>query len=170
MSDESPVKHVITCTPHFQRIRQMMGGFGQDTPDRPEIPDAKTRELRCRLILEEALEFVEAAGFTTYMAAGGGIYHPISFKDLSFESTSKPDLELMVDGLADISVVTIGSFVALGVADEAVLLEVDKNNLLKIATGHKDPETGKFIKAPDHPLPDIQGVLDTQKQGSLTTG
>lgn len=148
---------------HYQRIAKMMQGFDQDTPDSPTVADEKTRILRVRLIMEEALEFAAASG--VFVQIDG---ETLDFDELEFVGTATPNLVEMADGLADLSVVTIGSLVAFGIADEPLLKEVDENNLLKIATGHKDPATGKFIKAPDHPLPNIAGVLDFQRSAALS--
>jgi len=49
-------------TAHYNRIKAFMQKVGQDTPEIATIPDEKTRILRAKLILEEALETVEALG------------------------------------------------------------------------------------------------------------
>lgn len=144
---------------HYLRIAEMMEGFGQATPQVPTIPDPKTRELRVRLIVEEALEYAAASGVEVRLRGSLDADATLSFAELEFKATGEPDLLEMADGLADLSVVTIGSLVACGIADKPLLEEVDANNLLKVATGHKDPVTGKFIKSPHHPPPGIREVL-----------
>ena len=49
-------------TAHYNRIKAFMQKVGQETPEIATIPDEKTRILRAKLILEEALETVEALG------------------------------------------------------------------------------------------------------------
>lgn len=158
---------------HEQRVREMMNGFGQFGPDKPTVPDEKTRRLRCKLILEEALEFIKAAGFDVVIAnpcrsatlpVTDYSHEPSDqIGSYTFQSTgSAPDLVEMADGIADISVVTVGTAIACGIAIEPLLQLVDENNLLKIATGRKCPETGKFLKAPNHPKPDIAGEIARQ--------
>lgn len=144
---------------HYLRIAEMMEGFGQATPPAPTVPDPKTRELRVRLIIEEALEYAAASGVAVRLKGSLDSDAPLSFDELTFQATDEPDLIEMADGLADLSVVTIGSLVACGIADKPLLEEVDTNNLLKIATGSTDPVTGKFIKSPHHPPPGIREVL-----------
>lgn len=142
---------------HEERVRTMMQGFKQATPPAIGIPDQATRILRVRLLLEEVLEFAEASGV--------GVTHPaprrdgtLLFEDLAFEPRGEPDLPLMADGLADISVVNTGAFIACGIPMEPILRCVDENNLLKIRNGRTD-EFGKFQKPKDHPAPDVAGCL-----------
>ena len=47
-------------TAHYDRVKAFMQKVGQDTPEGAAVPDEKTRILRAKLILEEALETVEA--------------------------------------------------------------------------------------------------------------
>lgn len=147
-------------TPHAARIRAFMLKADQDTPDAPTIPDEDIRILRAKLILEEALETVRALGVTVRQADDG----PVSAKDaiLRFSAEGEVDLEGVVDGCADISVVTIGTLIAFGVDDEPILEEVDRANLRKFAPGSYRREDGKWIKPPGWTPPDILGVLERQ--------
>lgn len=104
---------------------------GQALPDRPTVPDERTRELRAKLILEEALETISALGFI--VEVGG---YNLSDKRVreGIEPISpdrEPDLEGIADGCADIIVVTTGTLSACGISDDAVQREVDCNNLAK---------------------------------------
>lgn len=135
-----------------------MRGYGQAVPTAPTEPSPKDRELRARLIIEEALETCEKGLGVTICQEGTYL----NFDAMSFKAEKPFDMIETVDGCADVSVVTIGTLAACGVADRPVLEEVDNNNLLKIATGSRDPVTGKFIKAKDHPAPDIRGVIKRQ--------
>ena len=124
---------------------------GQDAPATVTIPDEKTRQLRASLILEEALETVQALGFE--VVANGT---RIGDDDFELRASGTPDLEGIVDGCADISVVTIGTLVAFGVEDEPVLEEVDRANLRKFGPGSYVREDGKWMKPPDWRPPDIR--------------
>jgi len=146
-------------TNHQIRVEHMMYGFGQEVPQVPTVPDAHTRTLRARLILEECLETIEALGVT--VRAEGT---KVEFDGLEFAATHDPDLTEIADGCVDISVVTIGTMSACGLKNRPLLELVDENNLLKIATASKDPVTGKFIKAPGHPTPDVAGEIERQRQ------
>lgn len=148
-------------TPHFLRIREFMQNAGQDTPSTVTIPDDETRILRAKLILEEALETVTALGVTATVApeSNGKLERNTS---LAFSITGEPDLEEIVDGCADISVVTIGTLIAFGVDDEPILEEVDKANLRKFAEGSYRREDGKWMKPPGWTKPDILGRIESQ--------
>ena len=148
-------------TPHYTRIAEFMTMAGQATPATPTIPDEETRLLRAKLILEEALETVRALGVDVTLRTDDGDVGSISSEahDHIFSIDGDVDLEGVVDGCADISVVTIGTLVAFGVDDEPVLEEVDRANLRKFGPGSYARDDGKWIKPPDWTPPDIQGVL-----------
>ena len=148
-------------SPHYLRVREFMRRVGQDTPPSPVTPDAPTRMLRAKLILEEALETVAALGVEVTVSAGeANVPLGAGSSSLSFETTAEADLEGVVDGCADISVVTIGTLIAFGVDDEPVLEEVDAANLRKFGPGSRMRDDGKWIKPPDWTPPDILGVVD----------
>lgn len=162
-------------TPHERRVKEMMMAFGQATPDRPTIPDLKTRLLRVRLLLEEVFEFAEASAVSVTFTAKatpetraaieqGKADYNVEFEGMSFADNPnrKPDLVAMLDGLSDISVVNVGAFVACGVRMSPCLEAVDANNLAKVARGREDPDTGKFIKPPDHQPPNLELTLALQ--------
>jgi predicted HAD superfamily Cof-like phosphohydrolase len=68
----------------------------------------------------------------------------------------------IVDGCADVIVVTTGTLSACGVADSAVQNEVDQANLRKFGPGSYKREDGKWMKPPDFRPPDIEAVLAAQ--------
>lgn len=162
---------------HYQRVRAMMQGFGQQTPARPVVPDMSELRRVCTLVFEEALELVAACGFDVRLPpsaalAGASVGDLFAAGQLCVCRVAPPDMLAIVDALCDTSVVTMGGFVALGIPDEPFLACVDQNNLLKIATGHLDPVSGKFIKPANHPAPDLAGVLshltwEIQPQGGV---
>ncbi len=146
---------------HQQRIEKFMKGAGQFLPFVPTKPDQETLLLRARLITEEWLETMQAMGFklsfktnpTNSLAA---------VDDISFAYWDKQfDMVGVVDGIADLSVVSVGTLSAMGVADAAVLEIVDKNNISKLNGGYRGAH-GKFIKPPNHKAPDIANVLKEQ--------
>jgi len=153
-----PPPHPRDKSGHQQRIEKFMTGCGQDVPMVPQLPDEKTRLLRARLILEEALETVEALGFRLYTKAGRSY---LSFGDFQLSPEVDPNLVEIADGCADISVVTYGTLSACGIADESLILEVDKNNLEKLEKGTVD-EHGKLTKPPGHQPPDLEKILREQ--------
>ena len=163
---------IVPMTDHERRVMQLMQSFDQATPLLPRMPDEHTRKLRAALILEEALEFAQAAGlYVSVKTVDGAVTlstNRANNIDVAKEGdffldagAAEPSLPLMIDACSDISVVMTGTFVACGVPVTPCLELVDSNNLLKIATGKLDPVSGKFIKAPNHPVPNYQHLLDS---------
>ncbi len=136
---------------HQRRVERFMQLAGQELPDRPFLPDLETRKLRANLILEEATETIKALGFSLGFDYGDNIV---------LVDDCKPDLEQIIDGCSDLSVVTIGTLSACGIPDEAVLKITDENNLAKFGAGGYRREDGKWIKPPDHKPPDYSEVLN----------
>jgi predicted HAD superfamily Cof-like phosphohydrolase len=138
---------------------------GQETPSSPIVPDEETRLLRAKLILEEAIETIRALGLGVRLreSDGGEGVVTVDPGALSFYIDGDVDLEGVVDGCADISVVTIGTLIAFGVDDEPILEEVDQANLRKFGPGSYAREDGKWMKPPDWRPPDILGVLERQE-------
>ncbi len=139
-------------TQHQKRIEEMMMKMGQEVPTSPMVPDEATRLLRAKLIMEEALETVEALGVVVTDGDGYSIF-------MEFDIGGEPDLVAIADGCADISVVTIGTLSACGIQDAPILLEVDRNNMTKFGPGSYRRDDGKWMKPPDFEGPDISGRL-----------
>jgi predicted HAD superfamily Cof-like phosphohydrolase len=157
-------------TDHACRVAEFMLKAGQQLPSTPSVRDGKIRELRVRLLLEEVLEFAEASGVGIKLREDHDATPSLHFEDFIFETCDEVNLIKAADGLADISVVTVGAMLAYGIADVPLLEEVDRNNLAKIARGHKCPKTGKWLKPPDHQPPRIADVLRAQGWCSTTEG
>jgi len=145
-------------TTHYQRVRQFMEKVGQDIPDRVTEPDAATRLLRAKLILEEALETVAALGVDAVHEG-----QAIRQDDIEWQVHDEVDLEGVVDGCADISVVTMGTLIAFGVDDEPVLEEVDEANLRKFGPGSYARADGKWMKPKDWTPPDVLGAIGYER-------
>ncbi len=151
---------------HQDNIEDFMDKAGQDLPENTEVPDRETRELRARLILEEAIETIGALGFDLHYESHGNIYKDHFVAPLCLTIIHKgglPDeeisLEEIADGCADLSVVTIGTLSACGIADESLLDLIDENNLSKFDGKETIREDGKLIKSPNWKAPDIEGLL-----------
>ena len=110
---------------HQKRVDDFMVKARQFLPTIPTIPNATIRELRARLILEEALEAVKALGFVTRAETFE------TQTTIELEPLLEPDLVEIADGCWDISVVTTGTLSACGISDEKGQLLVDENNLAK---------------------------------------
>lgn len=154
-------------TEHQQRVEKFMRLAGQEIPDKPTIPSEEVRLLRARLILEEALETITLGlGFRVRAKGDPDCLLDLIRRDLmAFDSRPEiapPDLEQIADGCADLSVVSIGTLSACGIADDPILLEVDESNLRKFGPGGRLREDGKWIKPDDWEPPKIAERLREQ--------
>jgi predicted HAD superfamily Cof-like phosphohydrolase len=132
-------------------VNDFMRQARQELPDAPTIPSPEVRRLRAKLILEEALETIEALGF----------WARVEGQDWSLEDRYEPNLPLIVDGCCDLKVVTTGTLSACGIPDQPFQDMVDENNLAKFGPGHTIRSDGKLIKPPGHKPPDIQGMIES---------
>lgn len=144
-------------TAHQQRVESFMFLAGQEVPVAPEIPDAKVRELRCRLILEEALETIKALGFVAIKERDC-----LEIEDITFLDNGEACLEEIADGCADLSVVAIGTLSACGIRDASLLQLVDESNLAKFCGDAHKREDGKWVKPSDWTKPPIAELLELQ--------
>ena len=133
------------------RTEDGLEGFGQVVPAQPMMPSEEVRDLRARLIMEEALELCEALGCMI----------EVQGKAVFIRTFPEVNMVGIADGCADLSVVTIGTMSACGIADVSLLKAVDENNLEKLGD---DPNIidGKLIKPKGHTPPDIMAVLEDQ--------
>ena len=180
----------MLTTEHYERVKKFMQKAGQDTPEGVTIPDEATRRLRAKLILEEALETIEALGFETRDTAG----KLVSYGEASLHDVFPPNLVEIADGCADLKVVTTGTLIAFGIKDGELQEAVDRANLQKfeppkcpecgdimyqsnpnlgwmcpygehilpLEAGPYRRDDGKWIKPPDWQPPDIESIIKAQ--------
>jgi predicted HAD superfamily Cof-like phosphohydrolase len=141
-----------------QDIAELMKLYDQEVREFPSIPDKAILLLRARLIFEEAMEFVEAAGCSVpLLDKGTGPYVVI-------DETATPNLVEMADAIGDTLVVTYGAANALGVQVKPVWDEIQRSNLSKVwsdGTIHKRDD-GKVIKPATYSPAALDGVLVQQ--------
>lgn len=131
-------------TPHWDRVRKFMADADQELHDTPTLPSQETCLLRARLILEEALETIHALGACVQLRTRSDGWLDVDERNEEVRvepSIIAPDLEAIADGCADLSVVNVGTLIACGIKDDALLREVDLNNLAKFK--HICPKCGK---------------------------
>src|SRR5678815_590843 len=149
--------------PGQKRVLEFHGAFAHPAPDKfTPIRDPKLLELRCRLLLEEVLEFCAAAGY--YVT----INHPddnyatcIDDIDLVKMDGIDPNDVEMADALGDIKFVADGAAVCMGLDMEPVEVEIWRSNMSKLGADGKPivREDGKILKGPNYFPPNIEGVL-----------
>lgn len=159
-----------------------MLGVGQQVPDKPKIPDAKTRRLRVSLIIEEALELAFATGVAVAIPREWepGVQQHASIADRndvkipeegSLVVTGEPDyrrdcLQGAADAYADLLYVVYGAAIAYGLDMEPIFAEVQRSNMTKLFDGYKHPETGKWIKGPKYSPANLKPIVDAQIDGT----
>jgi predicted HAD superfamily Cof-like phosphohydrolase len=147
---------------HQQQVEAFMLRAGQKVPVVPSTPSPEDRVLRARLILEEALETIEALGVDVTLRMDAPDPSIIDHEDeLEYHALSDRHFNMVevIDGCCDIRVVTTGTLSALGIPDEPFQQLVDRNNLYKFGPGSYTNEHGKLVKPANHPAPNIAGLL-----------
>ncbi len=141
---------------HQLEVESFMLRARQDVPVIPAVPSSDIRLLRATLILEEALETIEALGFRPAESVA------------SFVPLSQPiDIIEVIDGCCDVAVVTTGTLSAFGIPDLPFQCEVNRNNLAKFKPGHVWREDGKLVKPPGHRKPNLEFILNRVLEANL---
>lgn len=166
---------------HQEQVREFHKKFSVLVNTSPTIPSEDILKLRCKLILEETLEFCNAAGFDIEVFT-------------NWEVVNKPDLVEMADAIADIQVINDGTAISLGIDIEPISDEVHRSNMSKLWTLEEierlrtkkisdwpygdnwtssgnmvegfcvKRDDGKVIKSPSYSPADVAGEL--KKQGA----
>lgn len=133
--------------------RDMVKAFhkkmGQPVADRPTIPSEEQRRLRAQLVLEEALELVDALGFDVAAASIGGR------RVVSLPPNSRESLERIAQENADLRYVCHGNDVVTGVPPD-VFAEVHRANMEKVPGA---TPTEKIRKPKGWRPPDVRMAL-----------
>lgn len=117
-------------SPDLAAVAEFMTAFGQTVRSTPttQIADAE-RLLRVRLVIEEALEFAEAMGCSLHNGHGPVVR---SNTVVSVGARRRVDLVEAADALADLTVVTKGSALTLGIPLDEVFAAVHATNMAKM--------------------------------------
>jgi predicted HAD superfamily Cof-like phosphohydrolase len=153
---------------HINNVREFCGKAGQPVPDSLSLPDESTRLLRAKLIVEETLEMCEAFGVTISPRSmiGEAIQ---SISDLDFTVNGDPDPVAIMDAAVDILWVGVtGPAVCLGLSNclEDCVEEVDRSNLSKFIDGHRDPQSGKWIKGPSYSPANLEKIIYKDREAN----
>lgn len=135
--------------------------FGSTIGETPELRD---RELRAKLILEEAVETCAALGFSVW----ANIEEPgdpgvSPHKQLAYfhKAYDKPDFVEVIDGLADVIYVVLGAAVTFGINLEPFFEEVHRSNMAKEQGGVRGD--GKILKPAGWQPPALEEILEVQR-------
>ncbi len=144
---------VLSVSEHYAKVVDFMNKAGQEVPTSVKEPSKEIRILRAKLILEEALETINALGCS--VDVGVPCDDLCNEKPRIFADIDKTfNLAEVIDGCCDIKVVTTGTLIACGVPDEYAQDLVDESNLRKFGPGGYRRDDGKWIKSKDWKAPD----------------
>ena len=145
-----------TCVVEFHEA------FGAPVAWAPTVPPEDRRILRCKLLLEEALEFCAASGISVVT---GSSYYAVESEHLTFEADGTPDLVAAADGLADVAIVTDGASLEWGIPLEKCKREAHRSNMSKLGEDGRPilRADGKILKGPNFTLPQLAEILDLYK-------
>ena len=144
----------------FDEVRAFMKRFGQETPETPGVPSDEVIRNRCRWLLEETLELLEACFGPE---AHGNIESAASeLAGLIRWSPVRVDLVAYADANADIRYVAYGNDVAAGIDGRETDAEVARSNRSK---SPPDAPGMKVAKGPNYEPPAIAAILREQGWG-----
>jgi len=130
------------------QVKEFMLAAGQECPVNPTGPSGNTRILRAKLILEEALEYCEAAGIDVFVNRSG---EPANFclSDLDFYDTGKCNIDLVgvADAAADLLIVVQGMALSFGFDTDPIVDAVHENNITKFIDGYKAVDLKPIVKS-----------------------
>lgn len=139
-------------------VREFKVAVGQPVLETPEVPPADRLRLYVGLVVEEALEIVEAV-----FSIPGDDLRWIKRRLTEIIRTAPVfcNLAETADGIVDTKYVLEGLAHECGIDTGPVLAVVHAANMQKIA-GPVDPETGKKLKPPGWTPPDVHAELVRQ--------
>lgn len=135
-------------------INQFMRTAEQHIPSYPTIVPIDIRVLRAKLILEEALEQVEALGVCLHYDQGEKGLMVLESDRLDYGLAGEIDLTKFADGCADQIYVSLGALSALGINFEPIWVLVQAANMAKFGPGSYKRPDGKQMKPPGWAAPD----------------
>jgi predicted HAD superfamily Cof-like phosphohydrolase len=148
-----------------QMVREFHIAMEQPNPDR-RTPLFERRKLRASLLLEEVFELIHAAGLRVRILGASQGKVCIGTDDLLIEADRRlggvavpmPNEAEMIDALCDVSYVTFGAAVEMGVDLDPFFDAVHAANMKKLEGPVR--ADGKRLKPADWKPPPIQEMLD----------
>jgi len=120
----------------FDSVKEFHSSFGVTNQTSPSFPNATTRELRQRLLLEEYNEYCEAE--------------------------QQNDLVEVADALADMIYIICGTADIYGIPLDEIFAEVHRSNMSKLDKNGLPiyREDGKILKGPNYFRPNITQFIE----------
>lgn len=137
---------------HINAVKTFCAKAGQPIPNTLTEPSDESKILRAKLLMEECFEMMDALG----------VECNVDYRQIVYKVVRKSDPVAVLDASVDIMWVGVtGPAVLIGAADKLTecIEEVDRSNLSKFIDGHKDPESGKWIKGPSYSPANIKDIV-----------
>lgn len=144
------------------QVREFAEKFGIGIAEEPTLPSLKERILRCTLVMEEALELVEASGLMFIQCDDGNWA-------LYAKPDAMPDIVAVADATGDLAYVVEGVNLKWGIDSEVVGAEVHRSNMSKVwpdGTVHRRAD-GKVMKPETYSPPNLEPIVFKSLQGEL---
>jgi len=130
--------------------------------NKPGEPIKSIKELRAKLIFEECMETIQALGVSVYVDKESRL-NDVAMAGFDFVADRDFNIVEVADGLADIEVIALGTYLSCGIDDVEIFNEVHRTNMLKFPEGYNGLRSdGKWVKPLDWKEPDIKSVLENQ--------
>jgi len=121
-----------------EQVSEFHKAFGVPVNTTPTIPSFERLTLRCKLILEEAIEFCNACGVDVRILDNHDATQRsnLCMSTITFGkyAISQPDMKEIADASTDLKYVTFGSDIELGLDSEQLFDEVQRSNMSKLWT------------------------------------
>lgn len=144
-----------------ERVEDFMKNAGQPIRTKVQKVTPHEAQLRVRLLLEEVLELAEASGVRIRMEFDAAAFVVDNrYIKVSGGDPDHQDLIEIADALADIQYVNEGAAITYGIPLQECFDLVCDSNDSKFIDGHRDEETGKWIKGPSYTPVDLTFLLD----------
>lgn len=148
-------------------VKEFMSLNGQTIVNKPTVPSRDDIYLRCRLILEETTEFLEANLIKTKEA--NNLFQYLAFamnelEKLQNEKVEPIDVDMVevIDAITDIEYINLGTANTYGFNVDEAFEIVHKSNMSKMfpdGTFHRN-EFGKVIKPDTYTPPDLSPLFE----------
>lgn len=144
--------------PHQTATLEFHEKFGAAIGDRINLDH---REVRAKLIMEEAVETCAALGYrVSALIDEQGIPGERAHREVArfTGSYDEPNLVEVIDGLCDLLYVVYGAAVTMGIDLDPFYAEVHRSNMAKEGGGTR--ADGKILKPAGWLPPDIESILN----------
>lgn len=146
---------------HKTMVHEFHSIYGLPIAHNSNVGTVEYRQLRARLILEEAIEFALAAGLDIWCTDTKFITHIDDLTIVESKNRPIPNLIEMADGLGDLDYVVQGANLVFGLPSEDIFTEIHRSNMSKL-DDNGNPiirVDGKILKGPNYFKPRIAKIL-----------